>query len=146
MFLSYHDTKGETSFAKGFYHIRLKTAHPRLPSSEQVFLDLPPLQFTYSKRFLTAPKQEDGSIPIRHLTLLESLSALIREVISYKVNGYPSKGDNCDKRMDDARFLFCSTVFKSCQDDGREIMKLCNVTPFTSEKISASDRARTRDR
>ena len=56
----YHDTKGEFSFAKGFYHIRLKTAHPRLPSSEQVFQDLPPLQFAYSKRFLTTPKQEDG--------------------------------------------------------------------------------------
>ena len=40
--------KGEISFAKGFYHIRLKTAHPRLPSSEQVFVDLPPLQFAYS--------------------------------------------------------------------------------------------------
>ena len=32
------------SIAKGLYHIRLKTAHPHLPSSEQVFLDLPPLQ------------------------------------------------------------------------------------------------------
>ena len=113
MFLSYHDTKDEISFAKGFYHIRLKTAHPRLHRSEQVFLDIPPWQFAYSERFLTAPKQQDGvlSIPIRYLTLFENLSALIREVISHKVNGYPSKGDNCDKRMNDARFLSCSTVF-----------------------------------
>ena len=34
-------------------------------------------------------------IPIRHLTLNESLSALIREVTAHKVNKYPSKGDNC---------------------------------------------------
>ena len=60
MFFSYHDTKGEISFAKGLPNIRLKTAHPRLPSSEQVFLDLPLLQFAYPKRFLATPKQEDG--------------------------------------------------------------------------------------
>ena len=43
--------------------------------------------------------------------------------------------------------MSCSTVFKSCQDDGRKMMKrCCNGTPFTSERISNSDRARTRNR
>ena len=59
LFFSYHDTKGEISIAKGLYHIRLKTAHSNLPSSEQVFLDLPLLQFAYSKRFLATPKQQE---------------------------------------------------------------------------------------
>ena len=60
MFFSYHDTKGETSIANGLYHICLKTARLQLPSSEQVFLDLLLLQFSYSKRFVATPKQGDG--------------------------------------------------------------------------------------
>ena len=60
LFFTHHDTKGEISIAKGLHHIRLKTAPLHLPSFEQVFLDLPLLQFAYSKLFLATPKQEDG--------------------------------------------------------------------------------------
>ena len=60
MFFSYPDTKGEISIAIGLYHIHLKPARRHLPSFEQVFLDLPLLQFAYSKRFLATPKQVDG--------------------------------------------------------------------------------------
>ena len=77
------------------------------------------LQFAYSKRFLATQKQEVGvwSIPFWHLTLIESLSALILEVTSHQVNGYPSKGDNWSviKKMDDARLfvLFNSILVMS---------------------------------
>ena len=66
LFFSYHDTKAEIGFAKDLPNIRIKTAHPHLPNSEQVFLDLPLFQFAYSKPFLSTPKQEDGvgRIPI----------------------------------------------------------------------------------
>ena len=60
LFFSCHDTKGEISIAIGLYHIYLKPARRQLPSFEQVFLDLPILQFAYSKRFLATPKQVDG--------------------------------------------------------------------------------------
>ena len=61
------------------------------------------------------------------ITLIESLSALILEVTSHEVNGYPSKGDNWSviKGWMTRDFLSCSAVLKSCQDDGREIMKRC---------------------
>ena len=59
LFFSYHDTKGELSIAIDLYHIYLKPARRHLPSFEQVFLDLPLLQFAYSKRFLATPKQVD---------------------------------------------------------------------------------------
>ena len=52
--------KVEIGIAKGLYHIRLKTAYPHLPTSEQLFLDLPLLHFAYLKRFLATSKQEEG--------------------------------------------------------------------------------------
>ena len=69
LFFSYHDTKGEISIATGSYHIRLKTAHPHLPSSEQVFLDLPLLRFAYSKRFLATPKPKRTEYEVSHLDI-----------------------------------------------------------------------------
>ena len=57
LFFRYNDTKGKINIAIGLYHIQLRLY---LPSFEQVFLDLPLLQFAYSKRFFATPKQEDG--------------------------------------------------------------------------------------
>ena len=68
LFFRYHDTKGEISIAKGLYHIRHKTARLHLRSSEQVFLDLPLLQFAYSKRFLTSPETRKRSVKYPNLT------------------------------------------------------------------------------
>ena len=68
LFFRYHDTKCEISIAKGLYHIRHKTARLHLPSSEQVFLDLPLLQFAYSMRFLTSPKTRERSVKYPNLT------------------------------------------------------------------------------
>ena len=39
--------------------------------------------------------------------------------------------------MDDMRLYVLFKVFQSYQDDGRLIMKVCNGTPFTVEKISS---------
>ena len=69
LFLSYHDTKGEIRIATDLYHIRLKTAHPYLPSSEQVFLDLPLLRFAYSKRFLANAKPKQTECKISQLDI-----------------------------------------------------------------------------
>ena len=68
LFLRYQDTKGEISIAKGVYHIRHKTARLHLPSSEQVFLDLPLLQFAYSKRFLATPETRKRRVKYSNLT------------------------------------------------------------------------------
>ena len=58
LFFRYHDKNGEISIAKDLYHIHHKTACVHLPSFKQVFLDLPLLQFSYSKRSLTIQKKK----------------------------------------------------------------------------------------